>query len=50
MLFPTSVLITSSVNICVVNVEGKYYEMGNVCTHEGGPLAAQHGTNLQMSI
>ena len=26
-------------NICLVNVEGKYYAMGNVCTHEGGPLA-----------
>lgn len=25
--------------ICVVNVEGKYYAIGNVCTHEGGPLA-----------
>ena len=26
-------------NICVVNVEGKYYAIGNICTHEGGPLA-----------
>ena len=26
-------------NICVVNVEGKYYAIGNVCTHVGGPLA-----------
>jgi len=26
-------------NICLVNVEGKYYAIGNVCTHEGGPLA-----------
>ena len=26
-------------NICIVNVEGKYYAIGNVCTHEGGPLA-----------
>jgi glycine betaine catabolism B len=25
--------------ICVVNVEGKYYAIGNVCTHMGGPLA-----------
>jgi glycine betaine catabolism B len=25
--------------ICVVNVEGKYYAIGNVCTHVGGPLA-----------
>jgi glycine betaine catabolism B len=26
-------------NICLINVEGKYYSIGNVCTHEGGPLA-----------
>lgn len=26
-------------NICLVNVEGKYYAIGNVCTHEDGPLA-----------
>jgi len=26
-------------NICLVNVERKYYVIGNVCTHEGGPLA-----------
>jgi len=26
-------------NICLVNVEWKYYAIGNVCTHEGGPLA-----------
>jgi nitrite reductase/ring-hydroxylating ferredoxin subunit len=25
--------------ICVVNVEGKYYAIVNVCTHVGGPLA-----------
>jgi ferredoxin-NADP reductase/nitrite reductase/ring-hydroxylating ferredoxin subunit len=25
-------------NICVVNVEGKYYAIGSICTHEGGPL------------
>ena len=25
--------------ICIVNVEGKYYAIGNICTHEGGPLA-----------
>jgi ferredoxin-NADP reductase/nitrite reductase/ring-hydroxylating ferredoxin subunit len=25
--------------ICVVNVEGKYYAIDNICTHEGGPLA-----------
>src|SRR5512133_1111428 len=26
-------------NICVVNVRGKYYAIGSICTHEGGPLA-----------
>ena len=25
--------------ICIVNVEGKYYTIGSICTHEGGPLA-----------
>ena len=25
--------------ICVVNIEGKYYAISNICTHEGGPLA-----------
>jgi nitrite reductase/ring-hydroxylating ferredoxin subunit len=24
--------------ICIVNLEGKYYAIGNVCTHLGGPL------------
>ena len=24
---------------CLANVEGKYYAIGNVCTHLGGPLA-----------
>jgi ferredoxin-NADP reductase/nitrite reductase/ring-hydroxylating ferredoxin subunit len=26
-------------NICVANIDGKYYAIGNICTHEGGPLA-----------
>ena len=25
--------------VCVANVERKYYAIGNVCTHMGGPLA-----------
>jgi nitrite reductase/ring-hydroxylating ferredoxin subunit len=25
--------------VCVANVEGKYYAIGNVCTHLGRPLA-----------
>ncbi len=24
--------------VCIVNVEGKYYAIGNVCTHLGGPF------------
>jgi glycine betaine catabolism B len=39
---PSSQMKTVEVDsekICVVNVGGKYYAIGNVCTHEGGPLA-----------
>jgi nitrite reductase/ring-hydroxylating ferredoxin subunit len=25
--------------VCLSNVEGRYYAIGNVCTHMGGPLA-----------
>lgn len=25
--------------VCVINIEGKFYAIDNVCTHEGGPLA-----------
>ncbi|MFZ0510117.1 MAG: non-heme iron oxygenase ferredoxin subunit [Candidatus Nitrosopolaris sp.] len=25
--------------ICLANIEGKYYAIGNICTHVGGPLA-----------
>jgi nitrite reductase/ring-hydroxylating ferredoxin subunit len=25
--------------VCVANVEGKFYAIGNVCSHMGGPLA-----------
>ena len=24
--------------ICVINTEGNYYAIGNVCTHVGGPF------------
>lgn len=24
--------------VCVVNIEGNYYAIGNVCAHLGGPL------------
>jgi nitrite reductase/ring-hydroxylating ferredoxin subunit len=27
------------VSVCIANVGGRYYAIGNVCTHEGGPLA-----------
>ena len=26
-------------SVCIANVGGRYYAIGNVCTHEGGPLA-----------
>lgn len=26
-------------SVCIANVEGKYYAIGSICTHEGGPLA-----------
>jgi glycine betaine catabolism B len=26
-------------SVGIANVDGKYYAIGNVCTHEGGPLA-----------
>ena len=25
--------------ICIINIQDKYYAIGNICTHEGGPLA-----------
>ena len=30
--------IVGSQQVLVVNVKGKYYAIGNVCTHMGGPL------------
>ena len=24
--------------VCIINTEGNYYAIGNVCTHMGGPL------------
>ena len=24
--------------VCIINIEGNYYGIGNVCTHMGGPL------------
>ncbi len=26
-------------SICIANIDGKYYAIGSICTHEGGPLA-----------
>jgi glycine betaine catabolism B len=37
-----SQMIAAEVNgekVCIANVEGRYYAIGNVCTHMGGPLA-----------
>lgn len=31
--------------ICLANVEGKNYAIGNICTHRGGPLAIGFNTN-----
>ena len=31
-------VIVDSQQVLVVNVKGKYYAIGNVCTHLGGPL------------
>jgi ferredoxin-NADP reductase/nitrite reductase/ring-hydroxylating ferredoxin subunit len=25
--------------VCIINIDGKYYAIGSICTHEGGPLA-----------
>jgi glycine betaine catabolism B len=25
-------------SICLANIDGKYYGIGNICTHVGGPL------------
>ena len=29
----------NGVEVCIANVDGKYYAINNICTHEGGPLA-----------
>jgi glycine betaine catabolism B len=26
-------------NVCVANIDGKYFAINNICSHEGGPLA-----------
>jgi nitrite reductase/ring-hydroxylating ferredoxin subunit len=28
----------ASERVCIANIEGNYYAIGNVCTHVGGPL------------
>lgn len=25
--------------VCITNIDGNFYAIGNTCTHEGGPLA-----------
>ncbi|MDQ3837363.1 MAG: Rieske 2Fe-2S domain-containing protein, partial [Thermoproteota archaeon] len=32
-------VVVNGQNVCVVNAGGKYYAIGSICTHEGGPLA-----------
>ncbi|MGD9535497.1 MAG: Rieske 2Fe-2S domain-containing protein [Candidatus Nitrosocosmicus sp.] len=36
-------------SVCIANVGGKYYAIGNICTHEGGPLAdgTLHGYEVE---
>jgi ferredoxin-NADP reductase/nitrite reductase/ring-hydroxylating ferredoxin subunit len=29
----------NGLEVCIANVDGKYYAINNICTHEGGPLA-----------
>lgn len=29
----------NGLEVCIGNVDGKYYAINNICTHEGGPLA-----------
>ena len=35
---PMKAVDLASERVCIVNVEGNYYAIGNVCTHVGGPL------------
>ena len=35
-------------SICVANIEGKYYAIDNICTHQGGPLS--HGTLEEFEV
>ena len=37
-------------NICIINVEGKYYAIGNVCMHQGGPLAMAHLMATKLNV
>ena len=34
-----AVELDNSQSICIANIDGKYYAIDNICTHEGGPLA-----------
>ena len=31
--------LDGSIQICLANVDGAFYAIGNACTHQGGPLA-----------
>ena len=34
--------------VCIINTEGNYYAIGNICTHVGGPL--DEGTLKDMKL
>jgi hypothetical protein len=36
--------------ICLSNVNGKYYAIGNVCTHMGGPLAEGVANSIFLAL
>lgn len=36
--------------VCLVNVDGKYYAINNICTHEGGPLADGKLKDMKLSV
>jgi nitrite reductase/ring-hydroxylating ferredoxin subunit len=31
-------IVVAGEKVCIVNIDGDYYAIGNVCTHMGGPL------------
>ena len=33
-----NVVLVAGEKVCIINIEGNFYAIGNVCTHMGGPL------------